>query len=161
MKRLRRLPRASRLRELLHYDEKTGHLTWLSGRRAGMRAGSRGPFGYRQIKIDSRIFREHRVVWKLVTGREPPPELDHKNRKRADNRCSNLRPLSREGQTINSRNPRNTSGVPGVWRRASGRWCAQFTEKRLTRVLGTFDTLEEAARVRSKAEREYWARAAA
>lgn len=46
----------------------------------------------------------------------------------------------------------NTSGVTGVYRCKSGKWAAQITFKGKTHYLGTYDTLEEAAKARSRAE---------
>lgn len=47
----------------------------------------------------------------------------------------------------------NTSGVRGVYKnRKNGRWVAQITFRRKTRYLGSFDRLEDAARVRRRAE---------
>lgn len=48
----------------------------------------------------------------------------------------------------------NRSGVRGVYRnKRTGRWAAQITFQGKTRYLGSFGSLEEAARVREQAER--------
>ena len=54
----------------------------------------------------------------------------------------------RQGKRMSS----NTSGVTGVYRCKSGKWAAQITFKGKTHYLGTYDTLEEAAKARSRAE---------
>lgn len=47
----------------------------------------------------------------------------------------------------------NRSGVRGVYRnKRTGRWAAQITFQGRTRYLGSFDSLEEAARARGRAE---------
>ena len=47
----------------------------------------------------------------------------------------------------------NKSGIRGVYfNRRSGRWIAQITFQGHTRYLGSFESLEEAAQVRKKAE---------
>lgn len=50
----------------------------------------------------------------------------------------------------------NQSGIRGVYRnRRTGRWAAQITFQGRTRYLGSFDSLEEAARARAEAERVF------
>ena len=50
----------------------------------------------------------------------------------------------------------NQSGIRGVYRnRRTGRWAAQITFQGRTRYLGSFDSLEEAARAREEAERVF------
>jgi hypothetical protein len=64
----------------------------------------------------------------MMTGKDPGKfEVDHESRKHDDDRWCNLRLLNRSGQTINSFNPRNTTGVRGVWIRPSGRYGVQIT----------------------------------
>lgn len=51
----------------------------------------------------------------------------------------------------------NTSGVRGVyWSKKSSKWIAQITFQRKTIYLGSFLTLEEAAKVRKLAEEKYF-----
>ena len=59
----------------------------------------------------------HRFIWEHVHG-ELPKELDHINRKRHDNRLCNLRPASRELNTLNN-------GGVNVHRRVRGNNCWQ------------------------------------
>src|SRR5579859_378926 len=42
------------------------------------------------VKIDGSRFKVHRVIWKLMTGKEPDL-IDHRNRNPLDNRWENLR----------------------------------------------------------------------
>ncbi len=50
----------------------------------------------------------------------------------------------------------NQSGIRGVYRnRRTGRWAAQITFQGRTRYLGSFDSLEEAARARAEAEQVF------
>lgn len=47
----------------------------------------------------------------------------------------------------------NSSGVRGVYKnKRTGRWCAQITFQGHTRYLGSYDTLQEAAKARQKGE---------
>jgi hypothetical protein len=71
--------------------------------------------GYRRVKIKGHPFTEHRVIWKLHYGTEPPPYVDHRNTDKTDNRIANLRETTRRQNCHNSRlSKRNTSGFKGV-----------------------------------------------
>lgn len=85
-----------------------------------------------------------------------PNLIDHINGDRKDNRIANLREVARSENAMNSaRKSNNTSGVTGVWLCSkTGKWNASIACFGDRRWLGRFDTLQEAAEVRAKAERE-------
>src|SRR5690606_34614864 len=94
-----------RLKELLYYDPETGIFTRLVGRsgpraRAGDVAGSDNGKGYIRIYVDGRPYKAHRLAWFYMHG-EWPEEIDHRNGERADNRLSNLRPVTRQQNNLN------------------------------------------------------------
>jgi HNH endonuclease len=78
-----------RAEQLLAYDADTGILRWrvtnsnrcVAGSRAGTVTEITPRYSRRQIRIDGKIYREHRVIWLLVTGEWPPEgrEISHKN----------------------------------------------------------------------------------
>jgi len=77
-----------RLKTLLTYDPLTGAFIRKvrCGRyRAGCRAGTLQSEGYDSITIDYEHHLSHRLAWFCMTG-EWPPEIDHENGARADNR---------------------------------------------------------------------------
>jgi hypothetical protein len=83
-----------RLRELLTYDPETGELRWrVTRRRAakGSLAGTLNRNGYRNIEVEQRCYKAHRLAWLYVTGEWPKETIDHINCKRDDNRWANLR----------------------------------------------------------------------
>lgn len=166
-----------RLRQLVRYEPETGRLFWRTrtpemfkiGRinreklceqwnrqNAGKEAFiqvTRG--GYRSGWIKAN-YKAHRVAFAIFYGRWPGGEVDHINGDRADNRINNLRDVPK---SENARNVgvgvRNTSGIMGVtWNKRSRRWSAQIFKGGKMTILGRFETIEEAARVRSAAERE-------
>lgn len=85
---------AKRLREIARYDSETGDLisTVIRGNvNRGDRIGSLNGKGYLACKIDNRGYLVHRLAWLYETGAWPAGDLDHKNRRRTDNRFANLR----------------------------------------------------------------------
>lgn len=89
------------------------------GEIAGYDAG-----GYRNIRIDGRAYRVHRLAWLWMTGEWPDPECDHINTVKNDNRWFNLRKATR-GQNAANRNANSTSwtGQKGVtWDKRNSKW---------------------------------------
>lgn len=154
------LPSADFLRECFSYNFTTGELCWKARpkkhfsteriwlrwntRFSGKSAGWLSDQGYCKITFVSKHFLAHRIIWKLVTGFEPPKTIDHIDRDRGNNCWSNLQVATRVEQRWNSRFYKsNTSGYRGVYS-ASGRWRAQIRIAGVTRHLGRFSTKEEA-----------------
>ncbi len=146
---------AARAKELLNYDPETGNLTWRIDRpsgdrgqilqgKAGDTAGTATSDGYRQVCLDSRIYKAHRVIWLMVHGRWPKKSLDHKNLEPGDNRIVNLREASdRENQGNRRKLSNNTSGYKGVHlHKPSGKWKAQIGFDGKRKHLGLFETPE-------------------
>jgi HNH endonuclease/AP2 domain len=148
VKRRPRLTRA-RLRELLHYDPKTGRFRWRKRLRNGRRSPSAGcasEQGYRYIKIDRRGYREHQLAWFYMTGRWGRPTIDHRDRDATNNRWNNLRRATASQNAANRRRPRrNTSGYKGVCLcRQSGKWRAFIGRNGRVIYLGKFATPQAA-----------------
>ena len=92
------------LHENLEY--RNGNFYWRfskQGRKMGEPAGTLNSDGYRAININKKIYMEHRLVWFYVTGEWPTNVIDHINRNRADNRLENLRDVSRQENSLNTR----------------------------------------------------------
>ena len=140
-----------RLLELYCYDPATGVVTrrlrnGLRGR-VGSAVGWKMRNGYLQASVDYKKWLLHRLIWVMQTGEWPKGDIDHVNRKRDDNRWRNLRDVSRSRNLSNRKMMR--SAPAGI----------DFDEKhgkyrvRITRYLGSFDSAEEAQRVRDAAVR--------
>jgi hypothetical protein len=142
---------ASRVRELLHYDDITGVVTRRTERHGvrnggiGCRAGSSHSAGYREIGIDGRHYLEHRIIWLWKTGEFPKNEIDHINSNRSDNRWCNLRPATRLQQMANTPLRKdNIIRLKGVSRHHRGKWIARVRLKGKLVFRGTFHTPEAA-----------------
>ena len=125
------LPDAEYLRSLFVYESDTGLLRWRidrSNKRAGDIAGARrGEAGYLQVSIDNRLYRVHLVIWKMVTGEEPPNFIDHRDTKKWNNRWGNLRPATKSQNQANiGLTIRNKTGRKSVfWYKTYQKWAVQ------------------------------------
>ena len=159
---IRILPSVEYLRACFDYDPETGDLRWKvrprehfatdqsCGRWNTMFAGKLARWvdnKYHRVTVDWKEYKAHRIIWKLVTGDEPPEMIDHKDGNPSNNRFSNLRATTYHGQAWNRRlRTDNTSGQQGVWR-SGGKWQAGIVVKGARHHLGLFSTVEEASAV--------------
>jgi hypothetical protein len=143
----------ARLKELLLYYPKTGSFVRLTGPKRGQVAGSAQSGGYIQIRIEGVLYVAQRLAWLYMTGKWPEHDIDHRNRKRSDNRWRNLRPADDQTQTYN-RSIRRTQRVPvvGIYLTKGGKFAANISVSGQRIFLGVFDTLEEAKTKRGFAE---------
>lgn len=139
---------AERARELWSYDPDTGIVRWRSkgqGHLAGEQFGFLGEHGYLIDHALGRTISVHRLIFLLVTG-EMPPEVDHRNRVRHDNRWLNLRSATRPENSRNKkRNSHSTEefkGVSQIGNRFQAHICIDYE----IIYLGAYATPEEAAR---------------
>lgn len=166
-------PNAERLRQLFRYDPETGDLLWRrrpredfvslrgekvwNARYAGKVAGYIDKrYGHREVAVDNRHYRAHRVIWCMMYGYWPD-QIDHEEHNRADNRIEKLRDVS---DLENKRNlplpANNTSGAMGVtWDRSARKWRAQISLRNTCKYLGIFADKAEAIARRKMAEIEY------
>ena len=119
---------ATQLRKLLKYDPATGVFRWRVHRgrnNVGTVAGTHPPKGYRQIRIDGKIYRAHRLAWLYMTGKWPKLEIGYINHKTSDARWANLRAMTPSQRGAATR-MRNKLGVRGVWMTKSGKYVARI-----------------------------------
>lgn len=156
------LPDQLYLREALDYDPATGILTWrerpahhfssseraaanntmFADRTVALNAGKRYP----AICIHYKKYSAHRIIWKWMTGEDPPHEIDHIDGDGANLRWSNLRTATRKQNTKNIRMRKdNRQGFKGVHADRNGRrFWAMIQVDRKQHYLGSFGTAEEA-----------------
>lgn len=162
------MPDLNRLRSLLDYDPLTGGFTWkvrpgndkptkmLNARCAGKSATPRGK-GYLGLCIDQRPYMAHRIAWYYHYGEEPP-ELDHINMDRADNRIANLRAATRSQNIANGPARANSkSGIRGVsWDKRRKKWLACIRKDGKNACLGYFSDQQAASLAYQRAARELY-----
>lgn len=83
------------------------------------------------------------------------PNTDHKNGNTRDNRLQNLRPASHAENSRNCRNKPGVSGVVGVVKN-NNKWGARIKAEGRVISLGSFNSVEEAAKVRKEAALKYY-----
>jgi hypothetical protein len=152
------LPSREYLIECFGYDPETGVVLWnrrpdshfkngedgWNGRWAGKVAGSLDSWGYMQIRINGRVYKLHRVIWKLMTGSDPIDQIDHVDQDRTNNRWSNLRAATgAENGRNRSLQSNNSSGYTGVQKYGNRWWAGYWLDGRKVHV-GYYDTPEEA-----------------
>jgi hypothetical protein len=152
---------AHRLREILNYNHETGVFTWKIrpaqnvqiGDKAGCKWGDRG---YWRVKIDSKAYSYHRLVWLYMTGAWPLGEIDHKNGEKTDNRFENLRDVTSSVNQQNRRAPQrnNVVGLLGVyWESRRSKWISRIMVNGKKRFVGYFDCPQDAHVAYIKAKR--------
>jgi len=147
---------AERARQLFRYED--GKLYWLIRPRmqsqVGDRAGYLSPRGYRFIRFDGLLYREHRVIFLMFNDRWPLEGLDHINGIRDDNRIENLREAN-QSQNVAAFHKRiySRSGYRGVVRHGRG-WSAVVGHKGRNYYAGTHDTARDAAVARDAMARK-------
>ena len=137
------LPSLAYLRENLDYDPETGVLTWAigkPGRSKGAVAGHKNK-RFSQVMLERKSYLSHRIIWKWMTGEDPPRQIDHIDRDCHNNRWENLRlatPLE---------NGANRAGwgkyLKGVRKSGKG-FSAQIQIDGKNYYLGTYKTEQEA-----------------
>lgn len=142
-----------RLRSLLEYDKRTGTLRWRVMRyggpfgvvRPGDEAGYRDPRdGRLYVRVDGKLYLKHRLIWIIVRGEIPEPEIDHRDGNNNNNKWHNLRLADSSQQKMNmALRSDNTSGRRGVVRRGE-RWIAQIKYRGTKRHIGIYRSVDEA-----------------
>jgi len=146
--------------DIFTYDPVTGILRWKirprSLRRCGDIAGSLGSEGYLVVEYKRRRYGVHRVIYEMVHGSIPQgKQIDHKNRRRSDNRITNLR-LATKQENVRNGSVRctNTSGFVGVtWHSRAAKWRAQLRSGTGYVHLGLFTSKSDAYAARLAGEK--------
>ena len=96
------LPSQEYLNSLFEYNVQQGSLHWKPrpGKKCNhtkSRAGCYTTKGYRIVRIDGRLYKEHRVIWVMHNGPIPDDfDIDHIDYNKDNNRIDNLQCISRQ-----------------------------------------------------------------
>ena len=143
------LPSQETLHRLLKYDPETGTLFWKVREDGSLpkkfidRPALNGikQCGYRYGVLLGKAASAHRVIYKMMTGKEPP-EIDHRDGDSTNNRWPNLRASNRTQNQRNRKKPHNSRAKRcGVHLRRKGGWSgyvARITVNWSEIYLGTF-----------------------
>jgi hypothetical protein len=164
--RFKKLPRLKFLKECFDYDPETGNLVWRvrpyshfpssgnadgwNSRFSGKVLSSTTSGGRPIVQLNHSNFYIHRIIWKLVTGKDPGKfEVDHADTDNTNNSWKNLRlATNAQNQANSSLASNNKSGIKGVsWAARKNKWFAQIRSNGVLYYLGYFDDLHEAAAV--------------
>jgi len=133
-----------RLRQVLHYDPKTGIFTWIKGDRAGEVAGTRhDDRGSLKVSIDNERHLLHRLAWFWMAGFMPRANVEHVDGDRSNNRWANLLEGQRMQKPTHRAPRRDVTSVEGVWS-VGGKFVATIAADGIVLNLGDFATSEEA-----------------
>jgi hypothetical protein len=153
------LPPVEYLRQCFDYDPNSGVISWklrpahhfkhelranqVNGKLAGKPISRISKDGYVRIAMNKKSYLSHRIIFKLITGREPD-QIDHKNGIRSDNRWANIRECDNQKNCMNRKVRSDSStGITGVYIRGK-RFRAKVGINGRQLDLGTYDTVEEA-----------------
>lgn len=148
-----------RIEQLLDFNPSEGVFTWKVNRggsaKKGSIAGGIDSKGYRQIRIDMKLYLAHRIVWLLTHGIWPDHDIDHIDRNPLNIRPDNLRRCSdSENQQNVGTRADNKSGAAGVYLcKKTLKWKAHITLKGKTIHLGTFSSFGNALNARLLAKK--------
>ncbi len=158
------------LQELLDYNPETGELRWKERDRKwfksdramnALNASIAGKpaldctmaNGYKCGSVLRHLMLAHRVIMCWYHG-SYPPEVDHADGDRSNNRIENLESASSRTNSQNISLPSNNkSGTIGVsWDNRVGRWTARIRAQDKYHFLGNFHELDDAVAARKAAE---------
>jgi hypothetical protein len=143
----------TRLEELFSFDGLKGEFYWKNTKRSGRPNKSRcslagsDVLGYREIQIDGKRYRAHKLVWLWHTGVMPSMYLDHINGNPKDNRFGNLRECTPAQNTWNTGlRKTNKTGFKGVcWSKKEQKYVVYIRAGGKKQRIGCYSDLEEAA----------------
>lgn len=110
-------------------------------------AGTTHPSGYKSVRINNVMIKQHRVIFMMFFNRVPK-FIDHIDGDPSNNRIENLREASASENVWNTKKgASNNSGIKGVcWHKRRNKWMASCAIHKRIRHVGYFDDVAEAAK---------------
>jgi hypothetical protein len=141
-------------KDYLHqiFEYKDGELFRLKNNK---KVGSNHIKGYKHTTIKGKPYLNHRLIYMMFYG-VIPPEIDHINGNRSDNRIENLRPANNKNQQNAKIRKDNKSGAKGVyWFKELKKWKVDVATNGKRKYIGVFEDLELAELVAQEARNKY------
>lgn len=147
------------IRKFYSYNPDSGEFTHrlpLHEAREGDVPGYIGNHGYIACSVGGTEYLVHRLIWLYMEG-NLPEMVDHINHNKLDNRWCNLREVNNTENTKNCSVSKNSvTRVNGVsFMESKGKYRAYLMVNRKHIHIGLYDTVEEAAEARAKADIDY------
>jgi hypothetical protein len=142
------------------FDYRDGQLYWRvrpsTSVRIGAITGSVNSTGYRQTRINKKIYLNHRIIFLWHYG-WLPKNVDHKDKNPLNNKIDNLRAATESENSWNAKvRVDNTSGIKGVYKtKSENKWRVQVQVNNKRKNIGGFDDLELAELVAIMAREKY------
>ena len=151
------------LKEKFEYDPLTGNvygLNWGASRQRKLLTSISENGYYRvSIMINGKQIAVllHRVAYELQTNELLGSHvIDHIDHDKLNNKFSNLRKVCRKENNRNlGKRKSNSTGVSGAYQLPSGKWRVQIKVDGKNRHIGCFETIEQAAEAKIRANLEY------
>lgn len=158
----KKLPSQKYLKECFDYSPYLGTIYWrerprkhftdagqharINNMHSGRKAGTISGNGHLSISIGGVIYKAHRLIWKIMTGKEPTEQIDHRDNNKINNTWRNLREATHVQNLANQgvRNELGVKGVRKVVRKKGLRYEAQISDGGVKQYLGIYNTSEEA-----------------
>lgn len=155
-----KMTEADFVKNRFHYNPDTGIFTRLfakAGHKVGDVVGSPDDRGYLRTSFNGRVVKLHRLAFLYMLGHWPIGGVDHRDGVVSNNVWSNLRVASDSTSSRNrGKSTRNTSGTVGVsYDTTINKWRAYVSVNANMKMLGCFDTKEQASESRKKGEKEF------
>lgn len=137
-----------------YFKYKEGNLYWNNPTsyrfKKGDLAGSKGKNGYLRVRVNTKPYSVHRVIYEMLIG--PIPKgclIDHMDQDKSNNKINNLRVCSNsENQKNRGRTKTNSTGYKGVtFNKEANKYRATITLDGVNVSLGHFSTAKEASLV--------------
>jgi hypothetical protein len=168
------------LHKLFIYDAEAGELYWRertpdmfntgkrfsaerkcnhwNGRHANKPAGCLCPDGYIKVRLSTRLYRAHQIIYAMAHGYWPPMDLDHKDGNRSNNTIANLRLATHSQNMANKRVHKSSRhGLKGVEKQsASSGYISRIMVHGKRIYLGAYPTVELAHAAYVEAAKKYF-----
>lgn len=138
------------LKSFLHYEAETGLFTWLKNNKnslvKGCVAGHTRKDKRVLIRINSKSYYAHRLIWLYIYGNFPNLQIDHIDRNPSNNKLINLREATNQQNNFNkSYTNRSILKTKGVSKKGRKYYAAIKVDGKHIRSPG-FKTIEEASK---------------